>query len=63
MKFEYIQGKKNVVADAISRLRMFGLYQDNNNEEVQLSLTDVIKNIIEEPIVSCLNLKLQPTQK
>ena len=27
---------------------MFGLYQDNNNEEVQLSLKDVIKNIIEE---------------
>ena len=36
MKFEHIQGKKNVVADAISRLRKFGLYQDNNNEEVQL---------------------------
>ena len=27
---------------------MFGLYQDNNNEEVQLSLEDVIENIIED---------------
>ena len=48
IKFEHIQGKKNMVADAISGLRMFGLYQDNNNEEVQLSLKDVIENIIEE---------------
>ena len=47
VKFEHIQGKKNVV-DAISRLRMFGLYKDNNNEEVQLSLEDSVKNIIEE---------------
>ena len=44
--FEHIQGKKNVVADTISRLRTFGLYKDNN--EVQLSLEDVIKNIIEK---------------
>ena len=48
MKFEHIQGKKNVIVDAISRLRMFGPYQDNNNEEVQLSLKDVIEKIIEE---------------
>ena len=48
MKFEHIQGKKNVVADVISRLRMYGLYQDNNNEEVQLSLEDAVKNILEE---------------
>ena len=47
MKVEYIIGKKNVVADAISRLRTFRLYQDNN-EEVQLSLEDVIENIIEK---------------
>ena len=40
MKFEHIQGKKNMVADVISRLKMFGLYQDNDNEEVQLSLED-----------------------
>ena len=25
MKFDHIQGKKNVVADMISRLRMYGL--------------------------------------
>ena len=37
-----------MVADVISRLRASGLYQDNNNEEVQLSLEDVIENIIEE---------------
>ena len=48
MKFEHIQGKKNMVADVISRLRTSGLYQDNNNEEVQLSHEDAIENIIEE---------------
>ena len=32
----------------ISRLRRFDLYQDNNNEEVKLSLKDEIKNIIKE---------------
>ena len=48
MTFEHIQGKKNAVADVISRLRMFRIYQDNNNEEVQLSFEDVIKDIIEE---------------
>ena len=48
VKFEHIQGKKNVVADVISRLRAFGLYQDNDNEEVQVSLKDTIENIIEE---------------
>ena len=37
-----------MVADAISRLRIFRLYQDNNNEEVQLSLKGTIENIIEE---------------
>ena len=47
MKFEYIQGKKNVIADVIPRLRTFGLYQDNNSE-VQLSLEDAIENIIEK---------------
>ena len=47
VKSEHIQGKKNMVADVISRLRMYGLYQDNNNEEVQLSLEDTVRNIIE----------------
>ena len=35
-----------MVADSISRLRTFGLYQDNN--EVQVSLEVAIENIIEE---------------
>ena len=48
MKFEHIQGKKNMTADVISRLRTSGLYQDNNNEEVQLLLEDAVEKIIEE---------------
>ena len=48
MKVEHIYGKKNVVADAIFRLKIFGLYQDSNNEDIQFSLKNVIKNIIEE---------------
>ena len=54
VKFEHIQGKKNVVADAISRFRMFVLYHDNNNKEVQLSLEDAIENIIKISITSIL---------
>ena len=37
-----------MVADAVFRLRMFGLYQYNNNEEIQLSLKDMMENIIKE---------------
>ena len=48
MKFKHIERKKNIVADAISRLRTFGLYQDHDNEEIQLPLEDVVENIIEE---------------
>ena len=48
MKLEHIQGKEKVIADVISRLRMFGLYQENNYEEVQLSLEDAIENTIKE---------------
>ena len=48
VKSEPIQVKKNMVADVIARLRIYGLYQDNNNEEVQLSLEDAVENIIEE---------------
>ena len=36
IKFQHIQGKKNVVADAISQLRILGLYQDNDNEYTHL---------------------------
>ena len=46
--FQHIQGKKNVVADAISWLRILSLYQGNDNEDVPLSMEDVVKNIIEE---------------
>ena len=48
IKFEHIQGKKNIVADAISRLRAFGLYQNHDNEEIQLSPEDAVENNIEE---------------
>ena len=34
IKFQHIQGKKNVVAKAVSRLRMLGLYKDNGSEDV-----------------------------
>ena len=47
IKLQYIQGKKNVVADVISTLRTLGLYQDKNDEDVPLTTEDVIKNIIE----------------
>ena len=46
--FEHIQRKKNIIADAISRLRTFGLYQDHINEEIQLSLEDAVENNIKE---------------
>ena len=48
MKFEHIQGKKNMVADVISRLRAYELYQDNSSEEVQVSLENALENVIEE---------------
>ena len=34
IKFQHIQGKRNVVAAAISRLRTLGLYKDNDNKGV-----------------------------
>ena len=46
IKFEHLQGNKNIVADAISRL--IGLYQDNETKEAQLSLEDADENILEE---------------
>ena len=63
MKFEHIQGKKNAVPDAISRLRIFGLYQDNNNVEIQLSLEDAIKNIIKEVHSIEFTTKIPPYTK
>ena len=37
-----------MVANVISWLRKLGLYQDNGNEDVPLTIEDVVKNIIEE---------------
>ena len=48
IKFQHIQGKKSVVADAISPLRTIGLYQENGNEDIPITTEDVIENIIEE---------------
>ena len=62
IKFEHIQGKKNISTDAISRLRTFNLYQDHDNEEIQLSPEDAVKNNIEE-IYSIESVPIfQPTQ-
>ena len=48
IKFEHIQGKKNLVADVISRLKTSRLHQDYNDEGVKLSLEYAIENTIEE---------------
>ena len=48
IKFQHIQGKQNVVADAISRLRTLGLYRDNDNEDEPSTIDDIVKNTVEE---------------
>ena len=48
IQFEHISGKINVVADAISRLRTLGLYQDNGNNDLTKMDDDVVHNIEEE---------------
>ena len=48
IKFQHIQGKRNVVADTISPLRTLGLYQDSGNKDVPVTTEDVVENIIEE---------------
>ena len=48
IQFEHISGKKNVVADIISRLRTLGLYQDNGNDHLAKKDNDVVDNIVEE---------------
>ena len=48
IKFQHIQGKKSMVDDAISQMKMLGLYQDNDNEDVPISTEDIVKNIIED---------------
>ena len=47
IKFQHIQGKRNVDADAISRLRTLGLYQNNDNKDVPSAIEDIVENIIE----------------
>ena len=37
-----------MVADAISRLRTLGLYQDNDNEDVPSTVENIVENIIKE---------------
>ena len=46
IQFQHISGKKNVVADAISRLRTLGLYQGNGNDNI--AATDNVENIVDE---------------
>ena len=46
--FEHTSGKNNVVADAISRLRTLGLYQDNGNTDLTKTDDDIVDNIMEE---------------
>ena len=47
IQFKQISGKKNVVADAISRLRTLGLYQDNGNKNLA-KMYDLVDIIVEE---------------
>ena len=48
IQLQHILGKKNVVADAISRLRTLGLYQDNGNDDQTITDDDVVENVVEE---------------
>ena len=48
IQFQHISGKKNVVADSISRLRTLGLYQDSGNDNLATTDDDVVENIVEE---------------
>ena len=48
IKFQLIQSKENVVADAISQLGTLGLYQESVNKDVPLTTEDVIENMIED---------------
>ena len=48
IQFQHILGKKNLVADIISRLRTLGLYQDNGNDDLATMDDDMVKNVIQE---------------
>ena len=47
IQFKHISGKKNVVADAISRLRPLGLYQENGNTDLAKRDGVTVDNIME----------------
>ena len=49
IRFQHIQGKRNVVADAISRVRTLGLYQNNDNEDVPSSVKMLSKTSSSSP--------------
>ena len=48
IQFQHILGKKNVVADTISKLMTLGLYQDNGNNDQATTDDDMVENIIED---------------
>ena len=47
IQLEHISGKKTVVANAISRLRTLGLYQDNGNTDLAKTDDGIVDNIME----------------
>ena len=47
IQFEHISGKKNVVVNAIPRLRTLGLYQDNGNTDLAKTDDDIVDNVVE----------------
>ena len=48
IQFEHISGKKNVVADVISRLRTLVIYQDNGNDDLAKTDNNMVDNVMEE---------------
>ena len=48
IQFKHMSGKKNVVADAISRIRTLGLYQNNSNDDIATVDNNMVQNIVEE---------------
>ena len=46
--FEHISGKKNVMADVMSRLRTLGLCQDNGNTDLAKTDDNIVDNVVEE---------------
>ena len=62
IKFDHIEGKKNVVADAISRPKTMNLYEKYQEVNTILSVgtvEDVLENIIEEIHNICKGKGLQ----